>query len=86
MGNAWFFEDVEFIRGDKVRDFLLKEEYVTILSITIDNDQDQEQIPIPNLVQEAIQDQEYSKTSCSRVAFILFLRVYRSVNLKKPFF
>ena len=31
LGNARFFEDVEFVRGDTVRDFFVKEKYLDIL-------------------------------------------------------
>ena len=49
MGNARFFEDVEFDRGDKDRDFAFEEEYVNIPIAVIDIDQ----TPIPDIVQEA---------------------------------
>lgn len=58
MKNAWFFKDLEFVEEDIVRNFIFHEENVTIPSITIDNDQDQEQISILNLVQEAIIDKD----------------------------
>ena len=48
-GNAQFFEDVEFDRGDKDRDFAFEEEYVDIPTAVIDIDQ----APIPDIVQEA---------------------------------
>ena len=38
MGNARFFEDVEFDRGDKDRDFAFEEEYVDIPTVVIDID------------------------------------------------
>ena len=47
--NARFFEDVEFDRGDKDRDFSFEEEYVDILIVFIDIDH----APIPDIVQEA---------------------------------
>ncbi|KAA8544866.1 hypothetical protein F0562_019739 [Nyssa sinensis] len=47
--NARFFEDVEFDRGDKGRDFVFEEEYVDIPTTVIDIDQ----APIPDIVQEA---------------------------------
>ena len=47
--NARFFEEVEFVRGDKVRDFVLEEEYVTIPQVVIDVNQeatlDQDNVP-----------------------------------------
>ena len=48
-GNARFFEDVEFDRGDKDRDFAFEEEYVDIPIDVINIDQ----APIPDIVQEA---------------------------------
>ena len=48
-GIARFFEDVEFDRGDKDRDFVFEEEYVDIPTIVIDIDQ----APIPDIIQEA---------------------------------
>ena len=48
MGNARFFEDVEFDGGDKNRDFSFEEEYVDIPTVVIDIDQ----APIPDIVQE----------------------------------
>ena len=39
-GNAQFFEDVEFAKRDKIRDFVFEKEYVVIPPITIDNDQE----------------------------------------------
>ena len=48
------FQDVEFAEGDKVKDFVFEEECVTIPTITIDNDQ----ISIPNIVQEVNLDQD----------------------------
>ncbi|CAH9098941.1 unnamed protein product, partial [Cuscuta epithymum] len=49
-GNARFFEDIEFGGwGDKVRDFVLEVEHVTLPSVVIEHDQD---IFIPNNVQE----------------------------------
>ena len=47
-GNARFFEDVEFDRGDKDRDFAFEEEYVDIPTTVIDIDQS----PILDIVQE----------------------------------
>ena len=38
IGNARFFEDVEFVGGDKVRDFVFEKECVNIPTIAIDND------------------------------------------------
>ena len=49
IGNARFFEDVEFDRGDKDRDFSFEEEYVDIPTAVIDIDQ----ALIPKIVQEA---------------------------------
>ena len=48
-GNAQFFEDVEFDRGDKDRDFAFEEDYVDIPTAVIEIDQ----APIPDIVQEA---------------------------------
>ena len=53
--NVRFFDDVEFARGDKVKGFFFEEEYVTILLVVTNNDQDQ--APFPDVVQEAISDQ-----------------------------
>ena len=39
-GNAWFFEDVEFVGGERIKDFIFEEEYVDIPQGVIDNDQD----------------------------------------------
>ena len=47
--NARFFEDVEFDRGDKDRDFDFEEEYVDIPTAVIEIDQ----APIHDIVQEA---------------------------------
>ena len=49
IGNARFFEDVEFDGGDKDRDFSFEVEYVDIPTAIIDIDQ----APIPDIVQEA---------------------------------
>ena len=49
MGNAQFFEDVEFDGGDKDKDFAFEEEYVDIPTAVIDI----YQAPIPDIVQEA---------------------------------
>ena len=49
-GNAWFFEDVEFTGGDRVRDFVFEEEYVDIPIGAIGIDQDS----IPDFVQGTI--------------------------------
>ena len=54
MGNAQFFENVEFARGDKVRDFLFEEECVNILIVVINNDQ----TSIHDIIQEANLDQD----------------------------
>ena len=35
-GNAWFFEDVEFARGEKIKDFVFEEEHVEIPLIVFD--------------------------------------------------
>ena len=48
LGNAWFFEDVEFPRGDTIRDFDFEEEYVNISTGVISIDQD----PIPDFIQD----------------------------------
>ena len=48
MGNARFFEDVEFDGGNKDRDFVFEEEYVDIPTAVIDI----VQASIPNIVQE----------------------------------
>ena len=55
-GNARFFEDVEFARGERTKDFVFKEEYIDISQSVINNDQDQD--PIPDIVQEPILDQD----------------------------
>ena len=39
MGNAQFFEDVEFDGGDKDKDFVFEEEYVDIPTVVIGIDQ-----------------------------------------------
>ena len=54
MGKAQFFQDVEFAKGDKVRDFVFEEECVTIPTIVIDN----YLTSIPDIVQEANSDQD----------------------------
>ena len=53
-GNTRFFKDVELARGDKVRDFVFEEKYVTIFTVAIDDDQ----APILDIVQEANPDQD----------------------------
>ena len=53
-GNAWFFEEVECARTDKVRDFVFEEECVNIPIVAIDNNQ----TSITDIVQEANQDQD----------------------------
>ena len=55
-GNAQFFEDVEFVGGEKIKDFVFEEEHVEIPLIAFDNDQ--VQASIPYIVQEAIPDQD----------------------------
>ena len=55
-GNAWFFEDVEFAGGEKIKDFVFEEEHVEIPLIVFDNDQ--VQASILDIVQEAISDQD----------------------------
>ena len=55
-GNARFFEDVEFVGGEKIKDFVFEEEHVEIPLIAFDNDQ--VQASIPDIVQEAIPDQD----------------------------
>ena len=37
--NARFFEDVEFVGGEKIKDFVFEEEHVEIPLIAFDNDQ-----------------------------------------------
>ena len=54
MGNARFFEDVEFAGGDKVRDFVFEEKCVTIPTVAIDNDQ----TSIFDIVQDPNSDQD----------------------------
>ena len=54
MDNVWFFEDVEFVGKEKVRDFVFEKENNNIPPVVIDNDQDQD--PIPDIVQEATPD------------------------------
>ena len=62
-GNVQFFEDVEFDRGDKDRDFVFEEEYVDIPIAVIEIDQ----APIPDIVKEADPNQkQYPRTSRSR--------------------
>ena len=55
-GNARFFEDVEFMGGENIKDFVFEEEHVEIPLIAFDNDQ--VQASIPDIVQEAIPDQD----------------------------
>ena len=60
-GNARFFEDVEFAREDKVKVFVFGKEFVYILLMAIDNDQDQAPIPdiiIPDIIQEATPEEQ----------------------------
>ncbi|KAF2318093.1 hypothetical protein GH714_041438 [Hevea brasiliensis] len=40
IGNARFFEDVEFMGGERLKDFVFEEEYVDIPLIAMDNDQE----------------------------------------------
>ena len=47
--NARFLEEVEFVRGDKVRDIVFEEEFVSLPGIAIDNNQ----AHIPDNVQNA---------------------------------
>ncbi|KAF2295217.1 hypothetical protein GH714_032187 [Hevea brasiliensis] len=54
--NGWFFEDVKFAGGERLKDFVFEEEHVDIPLIAMDNDQ--EQFHIPNIVQEATLDQD----------------------------
>ena len=56
MGNARFFEDVEFAGRERMKDFVFEEEYVDIPSTVIDNYQDQD--TIPDIVQETVPDQD----------------------------
>ena len=54
MENDWFFEDIEFVEGDKVRDFSFEEECVNIPTVAIDSDQ----TSIPDIVQDVNPDQD----------------------------
>ena len=56
MGNARFFEDVEFVGGERTKDFVFEEEYVDIPQGVTNNDQDQD--TIPDIVQDTIPDQD----------------------------
>ena len=47
-----FFEDVEFVGGEKIKDFLFEEEHVEIPLIAFDNDQVQASIPDNKLFQK----------------------------------
>lgn len=38
MKNARFFEDMEFVKGDKVRNFIFNKKYITVSYVAIDND------------------------------------------------
>ena len=63
MGNARFFEDVEFDGRDKDRDFVFEEEYVDIPIDVIGIDQ----ASIPDIFQEAYPNQNnIRETSHSR--------------------
>ena len=55
-GNARFFEEVEFVGGEMIKDFVFEEEHVEIPLIAFDNDQ--VQASIPDIVQEAIPNQD----------------------------
>ena len=59
--NAHFFENVEFAKGDKIKNFVFEKEYVTILPITINNDQDQ--VSLPDIVQEISLNQDNIQVS-----------------------
>ena len=52
--NARFFKDVKFVGGDKVRDFVFREECVNIPTFSINNDQ----ASITDIVQDANLDQD----------------------------
>ena len=52
-GNARFLEEIEFVGGDKVRDIVFEEKFIP-LHVAIDNDQ--AQVPIPDIVQDANPD------------------------------
>ena len=54
--NARFFEDVEFVGGEKIKDFVFEEEHVEIPLFSFDKNQ--VQASIPDIVQEAILDQD----------------------------
>ena len=56
MGNALFFEDVELLGEEKIKDFVFEEEYFEIPLIAFDNDRVQDSTS--NIVQEAIPDQD----------------------------
>ena len=56
-GNARFFNDVECVGGDKIRDFVFEEECVNIPTVAIDN----YQTSITNIVQEVNLDQDNDK-------------------------
>ena len=56
MGNALFFEDVELLGEEKIKDFVFEEEYFEIPLIAFDNDR--VQASTSNIVQEAIPDQD----------------------------
>ena len=55
-GNARFFKDVEFARGERTKDFVFEEEYIDISQCVIYNDQDQD--TISDIVQDTITDQD----------------------------
>ena len=56
MRNAQFFEDVEFVGEEKIKDFVFEEEHVEIPLFAFDKDH--VQASIPDIVQEAILDQD----------------------------
>ena len=68
-GNARFFEDVEFVGGEKIKDFVFEEEHVEIPLISFDNDQ--VQASIPDIVQEAIPNQDNVVDPLSQVQQIV---------------
>ena len=64
LENARFFEDVEFVGGDTVKNFVFKKEYVDIHIGVIDIDQSL----IPNFVQDTTDQDNVEEPPTQEVA------------------
>lgn len=66
--------------GDKVKDFILNEEYVYISSVTVDNDRDRGNFFAPDLVQKVIADQDNIKNPIQNQKIVSEEQIYNLNN------